>query len=148
MKLFKTKKMAAIVGATVITLSVSGAAFAYFTSIGSGTGTGTVNSSSPWVLTSTAVTGLGPNLAAQNIVGSATNALGQKEYIGTVTPTVTSTSNVGCTSSDFTLTNGVINADTASGATGLNFGTIAFNDRNSDQNACQGVTVNLSFSSN
>jgi hypothetical protein len=137
------------IAAVILAVSVGGVAYAYFTSTGSGTGNGTVNSSSPWVLTSSAITGLGPGLAAQNIVGSATNTLGQKQYIGTVTPSVSSTSNVGCTSADFTLTNGTINSDTVSGATGLNFGTIAFNDRPGvNQNACEGVTVNLAFSSN
>ena len=135
------------VGVAVVALG--GAAFAYFTSTGSGSGSASVNATSSWTLSSTTVTGLGPNLPAQSLVGSATNSLGQKEYIGTVTPTVTSTSNVGCTSADFTLTAGVINADTVSGATGLNFGTIAFNDRSGvNQDACQGVTVNVSFSSN
>ena len=138
------------VAAVVLAVSVmGGAAYAFFASTGSGTGTGTVNSSSNWTLTSSAITGLGPGLAAQNIVGSATNSLAQKEFIGTVTPTVSSTSNVGCTAADFTLTSGVINADTVSGATGLNFGTVAFNDRAGvNQNACEGVTVNFSFTSN
>ena len=142
------KRVAATVVLAVLALGAGGVAFAYFTSTGSGTGSANVNSTSTWVLSSTTVTGLGPGLAAQNIVGSATNPLGQKEYIGTVTPTVSSTSNAGCTAADFTLTPGVINADTVSGATGLNFGTIAFNDTASNQNACQGVTVNLAFSSN
>ena len=147
---FPTRLRLGAVAATVLTVGVlGGAAYAYFTSTGSGTGTATVNSSSAWTLSSTSVTGLGPSLPAQSLVGSATNLLGQKEYIGTVTPTVTSTSNVGCTSADFTLTAGVIAADTVSGATGLNFGTIAFNDRAGvNQNACEGVTVNIAFSSN
>ena len=146
---FRSRRFAGL-AAVVVALSVAGgAAYAYFSSTGSGTGTGTVNSTSPWTLSSTALTGIGPGLAAQNIVGSATNTLGQKQYIGTVTPTVSSTSNGGCTAADFTLTPGVINADTVSGATGLNFGTIAFNDRAGvNQDACQGVTVNLSFTSN
>jgi hypothetical protein len=145
---FKRKRLIVAGIAVLVSLAFGGVALAYFTSTGAGTGTASVNNSSTWALTSTPVTGLGPGMPAQNIVGSATNALGQTEYIGTVTPTVTSTSNPGCTAADFTLTPGVINADTASGATGLNFGTIAFNDRNVNQNACQGVTVNLSFSSN
>lgn len=147
---FSTNKKRLIAGAAAaaLTLGLGGAAFAYFTSTGSGTGTGTVNNTSAWTLTSTPVTNIGPGLPAVSIVGSATNAAGQTEYIGTVTPTVTSTSNVGCTAADFTLTDGVIDADTPSGATGLNFGTIAFHDTAGNQNACEGATVNLSFSSN
>jgi hypothetical protein len=148
MRFTRKKKIAVIVVGAASSLAAGGVAFAYFTSTGAGTGTATVNSSSTWVLTSTPVSGLGPGLAAQNIVGTATNALGQTEYIGTVTATVASTTNSGCTAADFTITPGVINADTPSGSTGLNFGTIAFNDRNVNQNACEGVTVNLSFSSN
>ncbi len=129
--------------------AIGGAAFAYFTSTGSGSGTAPVNSTSPWVLSSGPISGFGPGTGTQNIVGTATNSLSQKEFIGTVTPTVSSTSNPGCTAADFTLTNGVINADTVSGASGLNFGTITFNDRAGvNQDACQGVTVTLSFTSN
>lgn len=144
----KRTKLLVSIGAVAVVCAAGGAAYAYFTSTGSGTGTGTVNSSSAWTLTSTPVTNIGPGLPAQNIVGTATNSLGQTEYIGTVTPTVTSTSNAGCDASDFTLTPGTIDADTPSGSTGLNFGTIAFNDTGSNQNACAGVTVYLSFSSN
>jgi hypothetical protein len=142
------KRFVAVASAIVVTLGLSGAAFAYFTSTGTGTGTGTVNNTSVWALSSSPVTNIGPGLPAVNIVGTATNPAGQTEYIGTVTPSVTSTSNVGCTSADFTVTSGTINADTASGATGLDFGTIAFHDTGSNQNACEGVTVYLSFSSN
>ncbi len=145
-----TKKRIAVIGIVAAgSLALAGVAAAYFTSSGAGTGTGSVNNSSAWVLTSAPVSGLGPGLAAQSIVGSATNALGQNEYIGTVTPTVTSTSNPGCTAADFTLTAGGINADTPSPSTGLNFGTIAFNDlTTTNQNACEGVTVYLGFTSN
>jgi hypothetical protein len=143
------KRLAAILGASAVTLGLGGAAFAYFTSTGTGTGTGTVNSTSVWTLSAATVTNIGPGNGAQNIVGTASNAAGQNEYIGTVTPTVTSTSNnVGCPGTDFVLTPGVINHDEASGATGLNFGTIALPDVNASQDACQGVTVNLSFTSN
>ena len=105
----RSKRIAAVAASAALTLGVGTAAFAYFTSTGNGTGSATVNSTSPWVLASTPVTGLAPGLAAQNIVGSATNVAGQTEYIGTVTPTVTSTSNVGCTAADFTLTPGIVN---------------------------------------
>ena len=136
------------VAAVCVAGALGGAAYAYFTATGTGAGTVPVGSTSPWVLTSRPVSGLVPLAAPQRIVGSATNAAGQHQYIGTVTPTVASTSNVGCTAADFTVAPGVINTDEASGATGLNFGTIAFNDTSSNQNACQGVTVNLSFTSN
>jgi hypothetical protein len=144
----KKKRVLVVAAATAAVLAAGGSAFAFFSSTGSGNGTGSVNSTSPWVLASTPVSGLAPGLAAKPIVGSATNPAGQTEYIGTVTPVVASTSNPGCTAADFTLTPGVINADTANGASGLNFGTIVFNDRPVNQDACQGVTVNLTFTSN
>jgi hypothetical protein len=141
------KRLAAAAAVAVATLGIGGLAFGYFTSTNSGSGSGPVADASPWTLTSVTVSGLAPGVAPQKIHGTATNALSETEYIGTVTPTVTSTTNVGCTAADFTVTPGVINASVASGTTGLTFGTIAFNDLPSNQNACQGVTVSLSFTS-
>jgi hypothetical protein len=142
------KRLAVVVSLAVVAATAGGWAFGYFTSTNNGTGSGPVGVSSPWHLSSTVVTGVAPGVAAQVIPGTATNPASATEFIGTVTPTVVSTSNVGCTAADFTLTTGVINAAVASGTTSLNFGTIAFNDTSSNQNACQGVTVNLSFVSN
>lgn len=137
----------AVAGAAIAVVAAASAAVAYFSATNGGSGTIPVNSASPWVLTAHPITGITPVSPAVHIVGTATNADNQHEYLGTVTPTVVSTSNVGCTAADFTVTPGVINTDEPSGATGLNFGTIAFNDTNTDQDACIDVSVTLSFSS-
>lgn len=144
----RRRRVTAIAVAVVAVVASASAAFAYFTATNGGTGTIPVDASSPWVLTSRPITGLTPVTPPVHIVGTATNPDNQHEYIGTVTPTVASTSNAGCTAADFTITPGVINADEPSGAAGLNFGTIAFNDTNANQNACEDVSVTLSFTSN
>jgi hypothetical protein len=58
MRIFSTKRRIAVVGAfTALALAGGGAAFAYFTSTGSGTGSATVGSSTNWLVTPTGATG-------------------------------------------------------------------------------------------
>ena len=145
------RRVAAVLATLALALVAGVAASALlhsgFTATNNGSGASPVASTSSWVLSSTSLSGIAPGIAPMTIRGTATNASNQTQYIGTVSPTVTGTSNSGCTAADFVVTSGVINTDVASGSTGLNFGTIAFNDTASNQDACQGVTVNLSFTS-
>ena len=145
------RRVGAVVASLGLALVVGFAASALiqvgFTATNNGTGSAPVASTATWTLSSSSVSGLSPGSAAQVISGTATNVANQTQYIGTITPTVTSTSNAGCTAADFIVTPSAVNADIASGTTGIHFGTIAFNDTVANQDACQGVTVYLSFAS-
>lgn len=143
-----SKKVVVGVAAVAIALGTAGGAYAYWTSAGSGTGSATTGSAEHVTITQTSVvTAMGPGVAAQPLSGTFTTA--HPAYVGQVTAVVDSTSNAGCTAADFTVvqptaTNGeVTSASTWSG------GSIAFNDKaDTNQDACQGVTVNLKYSSN
>ncbi len=73
-------------------------------------------------------------------------------YVQSVTAAVTSTSNPSCTAADFTVVQpSPVNAEipAGSGQGAWSGGSIAFkDDPATNQDACKGVTVNLSYSSN
>lgn len=146
---FKQKMTA--VAVTVVVAASSVAAFAYWTSGGTGTGTAgtgttavvTINQTSP------AIVDLGPGVAAEPLAGTFTTTGAKPAFVNQVTPVVTSTSNVGCTSADFTVTlPNVTNAEVVTG-TAWTGATIVFKDSATvNQDACKGVTVNIGYTSN
>ena len=167
------------VATTAAVVGLGGAAFGVWSSTGSGSGSASTGSSHAWTLTqTTTLSPLAPGVAAQTIKGTVTNTAGYTEYIGTVTPSVSSvaettgemnlwgdpnsaTDGLGipasgsqgtyyCSASDYTVASNAVNTDEVSGATNVVFGTIAFKDIASPtiQDACQGASVSLSFSSN
>jgi hypothetical protein len=171
MKRFMNKRAVAVGLAVGLTLGIAGAAAAYWLTIGSGTGSATTGSAQTVNLVQTSTnTGITPNSGAQNITGTATFSDAGPGYIGVITPSVSSVvetagavvlygvqgSNVAgtsgkyydCSAADYTLTTHTVNNTVANGST-QTFGTIAFNNSLiTDQSACEGATVHLSFSSN
>ena len=156
----KSRRNLLIAATTVVLLAGGGAAFAYWTLSGSGTGsaaTGTVTGSITAVQTST-ITNLRPGGAAQTLSGNFTNTDTSPVYVTSVTVSIASvTKAVGavagtCDASDYTLTGATMTvgasvpAGTAQGAwTGA---TIQFNNKATNQDQCQGATVNLSYAIN
>jgi hypothetical protein len=142
-----------IVGAAVGLVIVAGsiAAYAYWTSGGTGTGTAGTGTTSAVVInqTSAAITDLAPGVAAEGLSGTFTTTGGHPAFVNQVTPVVSSTSNVGCTSADFTVTlPTVTNAEVVTG-TAWTGATIVFKDSLTvNQDACKGVTVNIGYTSN
>ena len=143
-------KKAIVAGlASAIAMTTGLAAFAYWSATGAGVGTASTEAGRTVVITQTnVVDDLEPGqLTPDNLVGNLTVSTGTYAYVGTIFPIVTGTSNPGCTANDFTVTPGTYNAEVNGEADGVTLGTIVFNDTASNQDACKGVTVNLSYDS-
>jgi hypothetical protein len=145
----------ALVAAGLV-LVTGGAAFAYWTSGGTGTGTATTGTSvGVTVVQTSAVTGLAPGGAAQTLSGNFDNTNTGPAFVGTVTASISSVTKAGgapagtCDATDYTLTNAAMTvnaqvpAGTGQGAwTGA---TIQFNNKATVQDACKGATVNFAY---
>jgi hypothetical protein len=145
------KKTVVLTLGLVLVVGGGGAAFAYWTAGGAGTGTATTGTNVPLTVNqTTVVSAMAPGVAAQTLSGTFTNTNAGPVYVGTVTAAISSVSNAGCDSSDYTLLNPTMTvaAEIPKGAgvgswTGA---TIQFNDKSgSNQDACKGATVNLTY---
>lgn len=172
-----TRKRAVVTGiVAVAVLAISGVAVAYWTSSGSGTGsatTGTATNDLSFTQTSSN-TGLAPGVAAEGITGTVENTQsvgGNDEYVSSVTVSISSVTETAgeitdwgsdgdpgtdgtytCSASDYTLSNTTMTVDTdiaPQASADFSGASIAFNDlAGTNQDACQGATVNLAFTSN
>ena len=146
-------------GLTVAWLCLLGtaSAFAYWTTAGTGTGSATTGTASAVTITQTStVSGMYPGNANQDIEFKITNGASGNQYISTVTASISSITKAGvtaagCTAADFTLTQAptAINQDLSAGDTaftGTKTPKIKMVNGAGNQDACKGVTVNLSFS--
>ena len=164
MKRFMNKKVATIGLAAGLALGGAGAAFAYFSSTGSGIGSATVGSSAGLDIAQTnTVTNIQPDSATHEVDYTVTNNNPGHETVHQVTVSVASISGAGsltgtdslgnvydaCTPALFTVVQGspldanLGHLDTASGTA-----TVALSDDGNNQDNCQGATLHLSFSSN
>ncbi|HUR51872.1 MAG TPA: hypothetical protein VMZ11_07100 [Mycobacteriales bacterium] len=160
----KSMKITAVLGGGAVVLATAGVAYAYWTT--SGTGSGSASTTTNAVVLSFSQTAaeqaldLYPGQAAQPITGTVKNtqaAGGQNGYVGTVTATIASVtapnSSVAlpCDATDYTLGGSPtpVNTDLAPQGTAAFGGqTIQFNNKATNQDGCQGATVNLTFTSN
>lgn len=137
--------------ATAAVLVGGGVAVAYWTTSGTGTGTATAGTGSTVTVTqNSTVTGLYPGGPSQAIDFTINNPGPGQQYVTAVALAVTGTSNGSCTSADFQVTQPTITAgEIPTGGTaylGATTGAgIKMLDRGANQNACKGVTVNLSY---
>lgn len=139
------------VALTVGLLAIGGAAFAYWTTTGSGSDTADTGGTVPIVvnLTST-VTGLAPGLPAQALAGNFDNPNAGPVYVAAVTATVTGTNIPGCDATNYVVAGTApVAVEVASGTgrgswSGL---TIQFVNKASNQNVCKNAVVNLSLAS-
>jgi hypothetical protein len=151
-----TKKRALTLGVVGL-LIVAGVAIAYWTAGGSGSGTASVAGAQTALTanqTST-LTAMYPGDSAQTISGNFDNPNPGPIFVATVTASISSVTKAGgapagtCDATDFTLANAVmtVNAQVAAGtAKGSWTGaTIQFNNKATNQDACKGATVNLSY---
>lgn len=152
----RSRKRGIIIGLVAL-LATAVAAYAYWSATGSGTGSGgaATTTTALTVNQSTTLTAMYPGDSAQTISGTFTNTNSGPAYVSTVTASIASvTKAVGapagtCDASDFTLANATmtVNADVPAGSnvgswTGA---TIKFNNKATNQDACKGATVNLSY---
>jgi len=146
------KKSTATAMAVLLSISLGVSAVAYWSATGTGTGTAqTTSGDTSVVITQTSVVNdLEPGKTIpDNIVGTLSPPpSGGSIFIGTVTPSVTGTSNPACGPENFVTQPSVVNTEVSSTVTGVSLGTVVFNDSMSvNQNICKGVTVYLSYTS-
>lgn len=163
------KRSAAVVGAGVLVLGVSGVAFAFWTTDGTGTGSATTGVATKVSVKGDVPKAMFPGDSAQTITATVTNdgaiAPGTerananvttlKAYL-TIAPV---TAGADCDSTDY-LINGVAAAGTATSAQTINVTakdlkslesttgsyTIQFNNKvDKNQNACQGAAVTVNY---
>lgn len=153
----RVRRLAAI--GTGVALLSGGAAFAYWTTTGSGTGAAT--STTPGTVTvkqTSTVTAVNPGRPAQTLSGNFDNPPGQgSAYVTSVTVSIASVTKagaavVGCDATDYTLNNptATVGQNIAEGtAQGSWTGpTVAFNNKATNQDPCKGATVNFAYTSN
>ena len=149
------RKRSALAGLLVL-LAITAGAIAYWSIGGSGTGTGEAGDVS--AVTVNQVTDLDPMYpgdTAQTISGTFDNPNAGPVYISTVTASIASVTKASgapagtCDETDFTLASAAMTVATQIPAgddqgawTGA---TIKFNNKASNQDACKGATVNLSY---
>jgi hypothetical protein len=160
-RLFSTRRGLVVGTAVLGIVSLGVAAFAYWTSSGTGNGSATTASAGAWAVAAPPVnnTDLSPGGSGDTITYYVTNSGNGYQKLSTVDISVASittpSSNpaVGCTAADFSI-NGLANApyqdtalagEIAGGATVNHAVTLRMVDLASDQNGCQGATVHLAF---
>lgn len=150
-KLFMTKKVVVVGAAVALTLGLSGAAYAYFGSTGSGSGIATVASSSTIQLSSNTVGPLSPGGGSTWVQVNVTNPGPANEYVGTITPVVAdqdaSNGNT-CYGSWFTVTPIAYDHVVLAGATIQTGEAVQMNESNTDQSACEGLSMTINWTSN
>ncbi|MFC8503366.1 hypothetical protein ACFUC1_13465 [Pedococcus sp. NPDC057267] len=146
-------------GVTALVLVGSGtAAFAYWSSTGSGSGTGsTTAGDSNLSITGGVSTALYPGQAGQDFTATVTNNAANNAQVAGLTAYVT-TDKTGCDGSDFSINNSTgaaspvtlnwMAVDLASGKSQDSVNTIQFVDKATNQDACKGATLTLHYASN
>ena len=154
-KFTKKKKIAAIATAVVV-VGTGGAAFAYWTTSGTGSGTAATGTSAAVNAVQTSViTDMGPGTAAQTLSGTFTNTDTQPLYVTSLAVSIASVESapgvpaVGCEADDYVITGSplAIGAQAAvNDSTTWTGMTIAFvNEAAENQDGCKNATVNLAY---
>ena len=133
---YLTKKRVIAVAVAAMAIGLGTSAFAYFSSTGSGTGTATVGSSTNVTLASPSVGTLYPDGAQVPVDVTITNPGSGSEYVGHVSGSVAD--NTGCSGTWFQVDGS--NATVQTHVRMLDSGT--------NQDACQGKTLTINWSSN
>lgn len=152
--MFKMSRKLAITLGTIAVLAVAGAAFAYFSTTGSGTSSATVGTSAALTLHGTAATTLYPGTSS-TVSFTVDNPSSGSQRLGTITlasvTTDTTHTTGGCVLSDFTMPDVVSNQTFASGTgqTVTATGTVTMAAQPTvNQDACKGAPLTLNFTSN
>ncbi|PRY67129.1 hypothetical protein B0I08_10722 [Glaciihabitans tibetensis] len=150
-----SKKTTVIAISAVLLLAGGGAAFAYWTTTGTGTGTAAVGTNEAVTAVQTSVpVAMYPGNAAQTLSGNFTNPNDGPAYVATVTASIDSVTPgsataLGCTAADFTLANPemTVGADVAAGtAVGAWTGaTIQMINSGTNQDDCKDALVTFSY---
>jgi hypothetical protein len=167
MKFFTTRKaIVATISTLAIVASLGGAAYAYWTSSGSGTGSAKtgVAATTLQITDLTNITDMAPGVAAESINGSIQNTAavgGQSDFVNTVTVSISGVTETAaellanpgytCSSADYNLSGAIMTVATnlaPQASHAFSGATIGFNSTAVDQDACQGATVSLAYVTN
>jgi copper(I)-binding protein len=155
----KKKKSAAFVAAGVIGLATAGGAYAYWTSLGGGSGTASTRAgaASVFEVTGNVANAMFPGDTVQTVTATVKNT-GTENYKLQAVKAFVTTDKVGCDGTDYKLngapapTNAtdaaaitVTQADLAPTATTTGTFTMQFNNKSTDQNACKGAAVTITY---
>jgi hypothetical protein len=151
----RTRLVAGVFAVVVLGLAVG--AYAYFTSTGSGTATATVGTSQAVTIKGTVGGTLVPGVS-QTVTFTIDNPSSGAQRVGTITlaevkPDAghsTCATTISGEKPDFTMAAVAVNKVYASGNNQAvtPTGTVTFNDTGVSQDACQGATLTLKFTSN
>jgi hypothetical protein len=146
MKRFHKKALALVVVAIV---AVIGAAvgYAYFTNSGSGTGSASVGQSSEIQLSGSAPDNLYPDGPARDVSITIANPGSGSQYVDAV-HLASVDAPTGCDASAFSMPDVPVSADLAAGASTVRHGSLSMADNGLNQDACQGGSLVLHFTSN
>jgi hypothetical protein len=144
--LHKSKKLAAVV-VGALTLGMGAAAYAYFTTGGSGTGSANVGTASAIVLSATTDTTLYPGGPAADLAIEVTNPGPANQHVDTVSLTSIDTP-IGCNAAWFTMSPVTVDSTLAPGASTTVHGMLTMTNTATSQDACQGGALTLHVSSN
>lgn len=143
---YVTKKRVVVLTIVALAIGVGTTAFAYFSSTGAGTGSATVGSSSAVVLSSPSVGPLYPGGADVPVTVSIQNPGSGNEYVNQVTGAVAT--NSGCLGSWFVVDPVTYGGDVTHGATVTASTNVRMLDASANQDACQGKTLTINWTSN
>lgn len=160
----KSRKASIVVGSTVGALAIGGAAFAYWSTNGSGDGSA---ATSPGVtdgvtITQASLNQMFPGDSVQHIKLTATNESGESVYVKDVDGVLSVTSSDGaCDATDFKVNDAALASDGAFSTTwsGVEIAageaseeqdvaTIQFNDKGTLQDGCKNAVVAIAYTSN
>ncbi|MEA9986464.1 hypothetical protein [Subtercola sp. RTI3] len=147
------KRIAVIVTAAVLVLAGGGAAFAYWTSTGSGVGSATTGTDTAFTIASTtAGSALTPGGPTDTVTFIVTNPGTGNQNLTAITAAVATSTGAawttvpGCSAADYTVgTPVVIFGTIAPAGTLTGTVTITMNNTAANQNACRGAAVPLYF---
>jgi len=145
MRKFLSKRRTLAALAVVAVLAVAGAAYAYFTATGTGSGSATVGSASTVDLSGDAVGALFPGGSDATVTVSIHNGGSAAQHVGTISGTVAD--NGGCLGSWFVVDPITYDATVGAGATATAPTAVRLTETGSDQSACQGKTMSITWSS-
>jgi hypothetical protein len=135
----------------VLVVVMAGAAFAYFSSTGSGTGSGAVGSSSAVTLHGSVSSSLYPGTSSP-VSFTVDNPSPGSQRVGTITlaSIATDAGHSGCSMSDFSMPNVTVNQvfPNGNGQSVTATGTLTMANTASNQDACQSAPLTLNLTSN
>ena len=143
---YVTKKRVIVVAVAALAIGLGTSAFAYFTSTGSGSGTATVGSSSTVALSSPSVGPLYPGGAQVPVDVTIHNPGGGSEYVNHVSGSVATSG--GCDGSWFQVDGFDYAGTLAAGASATVQTHVRMLNQNLSQDACQGQSMTVNWSSN